>query len=94
MKPGAVNNSGMAVFVRKADGSWKITQEGEKASNLSEGLFGFSVPAFNDNGDLTFYSNFGKPVPENAFVPIDPNDPAAHSPVFKNGQAIIHSVRY
>ena len=89
MKPGAVNNSGMAVFVRKADGSWKITQEGEKASNLSEGLFGFSVPAFNDNGDLTFYSNFGKPVPENAFVPIDPNDPAAHSPVFKNGGLFI-----
>lgn len=88
-KPGAVNNSGMAVFVRQADGSWKIMHEGEKASNLSEALFGFGVPAFNDNGDLTFYSNFGKPVATNEFVPIDSNDPASHAPVFKNGGLFI-----
>ncbi|MEK7829664.1 MAG: hypothetical protein AAB401_01185, partial [Acidobacteriota bacterium] len=75
-KPGAVNNTGQAIFVRQADGSWKITREGEKAVNLSEAIYGFSVPNFNDSGYLTFFSGFGTPASKTAFVPLDPNDPA------------------
>lgn len=88
-KPTAPNNAGMAAFIRLANGTWKIMHEGEKAANLSEGIFGLSAPSFNDNGDLTFYSSFGKPTGPNVFVPIDPNDPAAHGAVNKNGGLFI-----
>lgn len=88
-KPGAPNNAGMAAFIRMADGTWKVTQEGEKAASLSDGIFGLSAPAFNDNGELTFFSSFGKPSGPAAFVPIDPNDPAAHGAINKNGGLFI-----
>ncbi len=57
---GTPNNSGQSVFLRKADGTWQVTREGEKATNLPEPVFGFSLPALNDNGELTFYAGFGK----------------------------------
>lgn len=84
--PGAHNNAGQAIFVRQADGSWKITREGEKASNLPEGIFGFAVPSFNDNGDLTFYSTFGSAAAAHA-APVagDPNDPVSNVSVARNG---------
>ncbi|MGH9803480.1 MAG: DUF7453 family protein, partial [Blastocatellia bacterium] len=85
VKPGALNNSGQAIFVRQADGSWKITHEGEKASNLPAAIYGFSVPAFNDNGDLTFFSSYGTSSATPAFVPLDPNDPAGHNVIKKSG---------
>lgn len=84
-KPGAVNNTGQAIFVRQNDGSWKITREGEKASNLPESIFGFSVPSFNDSGDLTFFSGFGAPTAKPTFVPLDPNDPAGQTSINRNG---------
>lgn len=82
--PTAQNNASVAIFVRQTDGSWKITREGEKASNLQEGIHGFAVPSFNDNGDLTFYSAFGSTAAAHATPAIDPSDPIAHS-VARNG---------
>lgn len=74
-KPNAPNNSGQSIFVRQMDGSWKILKEGEKASNWPHPIYGFGMPTFNDNGDLTFFSSFG--APELAIPRItDPNDPA------------------
>ena len=92
-KPGATNSAGMAAFVRMADGTWKITGEGEKAASMSEGIFGLGSPAFNDNGELTFFSSFGKPSGPNVFVPIDPNDPAAHGATNKNGGLFIKNAQ-
>jgi hypothetical protein len=76
-KTGALNNTGQSIFVRQPDGSWKITREGEKASNLPEGIYGFATPTFNDNGDLTFFSNFGEAPTKPVYSTADPNDPAA-----------------
>src|SRR5690349_20261297 len=46
--PKGVNNSGQSLFLRQQNGSWRITREGEKASNLPEAIYGFSMPAIND----------------------------------------------
>lgn len=74
--PNGKTGAGQSIFVRGADGTWKLTREGEKAANLPEGIYGFSMPNFNDNGDLTFFASFGstgdKPI---AAAPIDPHDP-------------------
>lgn len=75
--PNGTNGAGVAIFVRQANGNWKVTREGEKAANLPEGIYGFSMPTFNDNGDLTFYSSFGPYTAPQAAAPIDPNDPVA-----------------
>lgn len=76
MDPKGPNNSGQSIFVRRADGSWKVTHEGEKATNLAEGVYGFSVPSMNDNGDLTFFATFGsRGVSQTQTVITDPNDP-------------------
>ncbi len=90
--PAAQNNASVAIFVRQADGSWKITREGEKASNLPEGIHGFAVPSFNDNGDLTFYSTFGSAADANATPAADPNDPIAHS-VARNGALFVKTAQ-
>jgi hypothetical protein len=71
-----------AIFVRLADGSWKIIPEGEKATNLSEPIYGFSSPGFNDNGDLTYIANYGVAEDKPA-TPVDPNDPAAYKVALK-----------
>lgn len=76
-KAGSLNNTGQAIFVRQPGGNWKITREGEKASNLPEGVYGFGMPTFNDNGDLTFFSNFGEAPTAPVYSTADPNDPAA-----------------
>ncbi len=74
--PKGPNNSGQAIFVHQADGSWKITREGDKAANLAEGVYGFSVPTMNDNGDLTFFATFGSRAgAQTQAVVTDPNDP-------------------
>src|SRR5262249_15895350 len=53
--PGSKLGYSQSIFVRGADGSWKVTKEGEKATNLSKGIYGFvGLLAFNDKGDLTF----------------------------------------
>ncbi|MFN0112634.1 MAG: choice-of-anchor tandem repeat NxxGxxAF-containing protein [Blastocatellia bacterium] len=83
VKPGASNNSGQAMFVRQPNGSWKITHEGEKPANLADTIFGFGVPSFNDNGDLTFFSGLGDPSKKVAVL--DPNDPASQGAVNKGG---------
>ena len=76
LDPKGPNNSGQSIFVRQADGSWKITREGEKAANLPEGVYGFSVPALNDNGDLTFFATFGsRGAAQTQAAVTDPNDP-------------------
>jgi hypothetical protein len=73
---------GQSIFIRLADGNWKVIPEGETATNLPEPIYGFSSPGFNDNGDLTYVANFGavedKPAP-----PLDPNDPAAYKVALK-----------
>jgi hypothetical protein len=73
---------GQAIFVRAADGTWKVIREGEKAANLPENIHSFGMPAFNDNGDLTFLANYGNNANQN--VALDPNDPAAASMAPKN----------
>jgi hypothetical protein len=75
------NNFAQAVFVRLADGSWKVVREGEKAANLPEPISGFgALPSFNDNGDLTFIAGFGAETRTPAAA--DPHDPnVAHAPV-------------
>lgn len=75
--PNGQSGAGQAIFIRRADGSWKVMREGEKAANLSEGIYGFSMPTFNDNGDLTFYSSFGAFSAPQAAAPVDPNDPVS-----------------
>lgn len=75
-KADAQSSSGQSIFVRQADGSWKITKEGEKAANWPQAVYGFGMPTFNDNGDLTFFSSFGTPPAKPAAVVADPNDPA------------------
>jgi hypothetical protein len=76
------SGSGQALFIRSSDGTWRITLEGEKATNLPEAISRFgAVTAFNDNGDLTFIAEFGsrpaKSDPANPVPGSDPNDPAA-----------------
>jgi hypothetical protein len=79
--PKAKNGFGQAIFVRLADGSWKVVREGEKASNLPESVSGFGgLPAFNNNGDITFIADFGADTPK----------PAAHdhnNPDLAQGQS-------
>lgn len=69
---------GQAVFIRLSDGTWKVVSEGEKASNLSESVYRYGLPAFNDSGDLTFVASYGAGEIKPA-VRLDPNDPAAHA---------------
>jgi len=80
--PKGVNNSGQALFLRQQNGSWRITREGEKAGNLPEAVYGFSMPAVNDNGDLTFFASYGSPAGRQAQpVVTDPNDPVGAAAV-------------
>ncbi|HKQ73162.1 MAG TPA: choice-of-anchor tandem repeat NxxGxxAF-containing protein [Blastocatellia bacterium] len=70
---------GQSIFVRAADGNWRVTLQGEKAANLPKAVNSFgSQYSFNDNGDLTFIGAFDdqsqKPAPA---VPTDSNDPLA-----------------
>lgn len=67
---------GQAIFVRGADGEWKVYREGEKAANLAENVHTFGMPTFNDNGDLTFIAAYGSSANQKAVV-LDPSDPAA-----------------
>ncbi len=63
----ARNGFAQSIFVRLADGSWKVIREGEKAVNLSEGIYGFGgLMAFNDSGDVTFIADFGPDGPKPA----------------------------
>jgi hypothetical protein len=71
--PGAPNNAGQAIFVRATDGSWRTMREGEKAPNGAEVIRSFGTPAFNDNGDLTFFASFVPPADHAANA--DPNNP-------------------
>jgi hypothetical protein len=72
------NGSDQSIFIRKADGSWKIVRRGEKAGNLANpmNVFG-STPTLNDNGDLTFVGEFEltDPPAHAAPVLIDPLNP-------------------
>ncbi|HMV49013.1 MAG TPA: hypothetical protein PLD20_03455 [Blastocatellia bacterium] len=79
--PNGFNGSGQSVFIRQPDGKWKFMREGEKAVNLPEGIYGFSMPSFNDGGDLSFFSSFGSPTAARTTVtaPVDPNDPVSHA---------------
>ncbi len=81
--PEARNNFGQSIFIRSADGSWKVTREGEKAVNLPEGIHGFGgLMAFNESGDLTFIGGFGSGPEKPAAAP-DPNNPAStQAPAF------------
>jgi hypothetical protein len=74
---------GQAIFIRLADGGWKVISEGDKATNLAEPIYGYGLPAINDNGDLTYIANYGSDE-KKPTTPLDPNDPAANSPVIKN----------
>lgn len=94
--PNAQNGAGQSIFVRQADGSWKITREGEKASNLPEGVYGFSMPSFNDNGDLTFFSSFGTPATKQttaAAAPVDPNDPVSAAATVRNNALYVKNAQ-
>jgi len=76
--PAAQNKAGQSIFVRQPEGNWKITREGEKAGNLPEGIYGFSVPNLSDNGDLTFFASFGSSsTPKEVVVAADPHDPVS-----------------
>ncbi|MEO6725600.1 MAG: choice-of-anchor tandem repeat NxxGxxAF-containing protein [Blastocatellia bacterium] len=89
LDPKGPNNSGQSIFVRQSDGSWKITREGEKAANLAEGVYGFSVPSLNDNGDLTFFATFGSRVSAQApAVVTDQNDPLSSAPSQQRAGAV------
>jgi hypothetical protein len=73
---------GQAIFVRLADGRWKVIPEGETATNLPEPIHGFGAPGFNDNGDLTYVANYGA-VDNKPATPLDPNDPAVYKVALK-----------
>jgi hypothetical protein len=64
--PGSAQNYGQAIFLRTADGSWKITRDGEKISNLPDEITGINNLSLNEGGDLTFVAPLaGKaPLPE------------------------------
>lgn len=93
--PNGVNGAGQAIFVRQPDGKWRITRDGDKAVNLPEGIYSFSMPTFNDNGDLTFYGSFGSPAARQAAVaPTDPNDPVgAAAPAPRNGALYVKTAQ-
>lgn len=83
-------NFAQAVFVRSADGSWRVINEGEKVVNFQEPIHGYSVPSFNDKGDLTFVASYGaddKKTPHES----DPNDPAAQQIVIRNQALFVRS---
>jgi len=89
--PNGVNSFSQSIFVRGADGSWKVTREGEKAVNLPKGIYGFGgLFAFNDNGDLTFIAEFGDHEQKVAPAP-DPNDPLAPPPSQMNRSIYVKS---
>lgn len=69
---GVPNTSGQAIFVRATDGSWRITRTSEKALNQNESIRSFGTPAFNDNGDLTFFATFAPPADQSGSP--DPNN--------------------
>jgi hypothetical protein len=78
-QPTPKDGLGQSFFVRGADGSWRVTPQGEKAANLPKGINSFgSQYSFNDNGELTFIAAFedqsAKPAPAPA---TDSNDPLA-----------------
>jgi hypothetical protein len=54
---------GQGIFVKAADGSWKVIRDGEKAVNLTDPLIGFSNPLVASNGDLIFIANYGLTTP-------------------------------
>jgi len=73
--PKSPEGFGQSFFVRGADGSWRITRQGEKAANLPKGIYGFSsLYSLNDNGDLTFTASFED---ESSKEAPDSNDPLA-----------------
>lgn len=72
------NGGDQSIFIRKADGSWKIVRRGEKAGNLANTMNSFgSTPTFNDNGDLTFVGEFELTDPPKHTPPaqVDPLNP-------------------
>lgn len=73
------DGSAQSIFVRGADGNWRVTLLGEKAANLPKGINSFgSQYSFNDNGDLTFVGTFDDPSAKPATAPAtDSNDPLA-----------------
>jgi hypothetical protein len=92
--PKGVNNSGQALFLRQQNGSWRITREGEKAGNLPESVYGFSMPAINDNGDLTFFASYGSPTGRQAQpVVSDPNDPVGAAAQHRTGALYLKTAK-
>lgn len=78
-----VRRFGQAIFIRRADGSWEVVSEGQKAVNMPEPVHSFNMPSFNNNGELTFMAAFGSAVEKSA-TQLDPNDPINNSPVIRN----------
>lgn len=94
--PNGLNGASQSIFVRQPDGKWKLTREGEKAVNLPEGIYGFSMPSFNDNGDLSFYSSFGSMMGGQtrvAAAPADPNDPVSQTTAVRNAALYVKTAQ-
>ncbi len=91
----AKDGTDQSIFVRGADGKWKIMRQGEKAENMPKGIYGFGgLFAFNDNGDLTFIASFGDETSKPATTPavaMDPNDPLAAQSVPMNKSIYVKS---
>ena len=69
---------GQSFFIRGADGTWRVTRQGEKAANLPKSINSFgSLYTFNDNGDLTFIGSFEDGAAKPATTTTDSNDPLA-----------------
>jgi hypothetical protein len=68
---------GSGVFVRKADGTWTATRDGEKAVNLTPPLLTVNGTHLADNGDLTFTGTIDGPPVTTAFLGAsEPSDPS------------------
>jgi hypothetical protein len=61
--PGTPQGYQQAIFVRNADGTWKITREGEKLSNLNDEITAINNISLSDNGDLTFTATLAGKAP-------------------------------
>jgi hypothetical protein len=61
--PGSPLSYGQAIFFRSADGSWKLTREGEKILNLPDELTGITNLSLNEAGGLTFVGTLAGKAP-------------------------------
>jgi len=56
--PSSPQGVGQAIFIKFANGTWRVVRENEKILNLDAHVTDFTNPVINDNGEVIFIAQF------------------------------------